>query len=168
LRGQKSPLLLETSRMIKEQDIRKLIDEHLEGTDKFLVELKVKAGNNILVFIDGDHDVLLQDCIDLSRHIESNLDRDEEDFSLNVSSHGLDQPLRMFRQYPKNVGRVLNIIMEDGSRKKGKLLKAEKEGLTIMPSVTKNKKKTKKDITEEYISFDHVKETKVVATFKKQ
>ena len=154
--------------MIKEQDIRKLIDEQLEGTDKFLVELKVKAGNNILVFIDGDHDVQLQDCINLSKHIESNLDRDAEDFSLNVSSHGLDQPLRFFRQYPKNVGRILNIVLEDGSRKRGELLKAEKEGLTIRPVQDKKKKKTDKEITEDYIRFDQVRETRVVATFKKQ
>jgi ribosome maturation factor RimP len=153
--------------MIKEKQIKPLINKHLEGTDKFLVELLIKAGNQILVFIDGDKDVKMQDCIDLSRYIESQLDRETEDYSLNVSSHGLDQPLKLFRQYTKNVGRVLSITMGDGKKKKGTLLKAEKQGLTVMPEQDKKKKKTDKEITEEFIRFDQLKEVKVVVSFKK-
>jgi len=167
LRGRESPLLLDTSFMIKEKQIKKLIEEHLKGTDIFLVELLIKPGNTILVFIDSDEGVKLEDCIGLSKHIESNLDRDSEDFSLNVSSHGLDQPLKLLRQYEKNEGRSLNILLSDGSKKKGKLVKAQKDGILIIPGSAKGKKKTDKEIKEEFISFNQVKEAKVVITFKK-
>ncbi len=119
--------------MIKEKQIKKLIDSQLQGTDKFLVDIIVKRGNSILVFIDGDEGVKLQDCIDLSRHIESNLDRDYEDFSLNVSSHGLDQPLKLLRQYKKNEGRGLSVLLSDGSKIKGKLIMAKEDGISILP-----------------------------------
>lgn len=140
----------------------------MKGTSKFLVDILIKPGNSILVFIDADDSVALQDCIDLSRHIESNLDREEEDFSLNVSSHGLDQPLRLLRQYEKNKGRMVNILLTDDSKKKGKLLKANHEALVILPAVTgKNKKKTDVEDKELQIPFDQIRETKVVITFKK-
>jgi len=152
--------------MIKEKQIKKLIDSQLQGTDKFLVDIIVKRGNSILVFIDGDEGVKLQDCIDLSRHIESNLDRDYEDFSLNVSSHGLDQPLKLLRQYKKNEGRGLSVLLSDGSKRKGKLIMAKEDGITILPEPEKKKKKTEKEIKEEFISFDQVKESKLIITFK--
>lgn len=152
--------------MIKEKQIKKLIDSQLQGTDKFLVDIIVKRGNSILVFIDGDEGVKLQDCIDLSRHIESNLDRDYEDFSLNVSSHGLDQPLKLLRQYKKNEGRGLSVLLSDGSKIKGKLIMAKEDGISILPDPEKKKKKTDKELKEEFISFDQVQESKLIITFK--
>ena len=152
--------------MIKEKQIKKLIDSQLQGTDKFLVDIIIKRGNSILVFIDGDAGVKIQDCIDLSRHIESNLDRDYEDFSLNVSSHGLDQPLKLLRQYKKNEGRGLSVLLSDGSKMKGKLIMADEDGITILPELEKKKKKTDKEIKEEFINFDQIKESKLIITFK--
>jgi len=152
--------------MIKEKQIKKLIDSQLQGTDKFLVDVIVKRGNSILVFIDGDEGVKLQDCIDLSRLIESNLDRDYEDFSLNVSSHGLDQPLKLLRQYKKNEGRGLSVLLSDGSKIKGKLIMAKEDGISILPDPEKKKKKTDKELKEEFISFNQVKESKLIITFK--
>ena len=78
--------------MITDKLIREWIEEHLSGTDRFLVDLTIKSGNRILVFIDSDTSVLIEHCISLSKFIESHLDRDIEDFELNVSSSGLDHP----------------------------------------------------------------------------
>ena len=158
--------MLSISIMIKEKQIKKLIDSQLQGTDIFLVDIIVKRGNSILVFIDGDEGVKLQDCIDLSRHIESNLDRDYEDFSLNVSSHGLDQPLTLLRQYKKNEGRGLSVLLSDGSKIKGKLIMAKEDGISILPDPEKKKKKTDKELKEEFISFSQVKESKLIITIK--
>jgi ribosome maturation factor RimP len=93
--------------------IKELVDRHLSGTDRFLVDVLIKPGNRIYVFIDGDHGVTIDDCVKISRMLEAELDREREDFELNVSSSGADQPLRMPRQYPKNIGRSLHIKLAE-------------------------------------------------------
>ena len=99
--------------MIEKIKILELVNGALEGSDKFLVNLKITPDNRIFVDIDGDNGVVIDDCIALSRAIESQLDRDEEDFELNVSSAGADQPLKLTRQYRKNVGRDLEVEIND-------------------------------------------------------
>lgn len=111
--------------MIETELIRKLAEEKLSGTDLFLVDAEVKSGNNIQVLIDGRHDVTIDDCIAVSRHIESVLDRDQEDFNLQVSSAGIDKPLMYASQYIKNIGRRLSIDLKEGGNISGKLLKAD-------------------------------------------
>lgn len=100
--------------MIKESTVRALIDETIEGTAIFLVDLKISSGNKISVLVDAIGGLPITDCIKVSRGIEHNLDREEEDFSLDVSSPGLDQPFKVFRQYEKNIGRSLKVTMTDG------------------------------------------------------
>ena len=85
--------------------IEEKVKEILGEGDLFLVEVKVSKNNNIQVFIDGDNGVKIQDCIDLSRQLEECLDRESEDFELSVLSFGLEEPLKMQRQYVKNIGR---------------------------------------------------------------
>jgi ribosome maturation factor RimP len=109
----------------------------LEGTDKYLVNLKITPDNRIFVDIDGDNGVNIDDCIALSRAIESNLNRDEEDFELNVSSAGADQPLKLQRQYVKNVGRELEVVTFDGERTEGTLENASDEGIVIRTAGSK-------------------------------
>lgn len=99
--------------MIQESTIRTLIDETIEGTEIFLVDLKISAGNKISVQVDAIGGLPITDCIKVSRGIEHNLDREVEDFSLDVSSPGLDKPLKVFRQYEKNIGRSIKITMID-------------------------------------------------------
>ena len=119
--------------MIEKIKILELVNNALEGSGKFLVNLKVTPDNRIYVDIDGDNGVTIDDCIELSRAIEGQLDRDEEDFALDVSSAGADQPLKLTRQYRKNVGRELEVVTVDGERAEGTLEDASDEG--IIPAV---------------------------------
>ena len=100
--------------MIDKVGILDLVCGFLEGTDKFLVDLHISKDNRINVSIDGDNGINIDDCIELSRYIESHLDREVEDFELNVASAGLDTPLKLLRQYKKNVGRSLRVELMTG------------------------------------------------------
>lgn len=90
-----------------------LLNEALEERPSlFLIDLSIGSGNKITVTLDGDNGVSLQDCIDVSRAIEHNLDREEEDFSLEVASAGATSPLKFPRQFRKNLGRILKVRAE--------------------------------------------------------
>ncbi|MGK0286590.1 MAG: ribosome maturation factor RimP, partial [Salibacteraceae bacterium] len=99
--------------MIQESEIRDLIEETIEGTDIFLVELKISGGNKISVLVDAIGGLPITDCMKVSRGIDHNLDREDEDFELNVSSPGLDKPFKVFKQYEKNRGRSIHVTLED-------------------------------------------------------
>jgi ribosome maturation factor RimP len=126
--------------MIDEKIIRDLVETKLSETSLFVTDLVVKQGNLIQIFIDGDQEVSIDDCVALSRHIESNLNRDEEDFTLQVSSAGVDQPLKSLRQYKKNIGRRLGIDLNDGTKISGKLLDAGVEKIQIETEIKKGHK----------------------------
>ena len=123
--------------MIEKIKILELVNTALEGTDKFLVNLKITPDNRIYIDIDGDNGVTIDDCIELSRAVESQLDRDVEDFALDVSSAGADQPLKLTRQYRKNVGRDLEVVTFDGERAEGRLEDASDEGIVVRTAGTK-------------------------------
>lgn len=107
--------------MITAQQIRELAEPFLEGTPGFLVDVGVSEGNAIRVLLDNDHATSIEDCMALSRHLESQLDRDAEDFSLDVSSPGLTEPLVLDRQYRKNIGRNVQVKPTGGSKVEGEL-----------------------------------------------
>ncbi|NCF75542.1 MAG: hypothetical protein GWO87_03600 [Xanthomonadaceae bacterium] len=91
--------------MIEKKKIKNLVDEKLQNTEKFLVDIKIKSGNKILVFLDSDKSITIKDCADINRYIISKLDKEKEDFELRVSSAGLDKPFKLLRQYKKNIGK---------------------------------------------------------------
>ena len=94
--------------MTFKEKVNALVEEALsERASVFLIDLTITDAFKIIVSLDGDNGVALQDCIDISRAIESNLDREEQDFSLVVASVGVGSPLKLIRQYKKNVGRTL-------------------------------------------------------------
>ena len=134
-----------------------------ERPDIFLVDLKIGSGNQISIKIDGDSGVLIADCVDLSRKIEHNLDREAEDFSLEVASAGIDTPLKFPRQYVKNTGRDLKVQMIDGTEQKGKIIASNEYSVTLEVS---KKVKTKKVKEEFQINFDTIKESKITISFK--
>ena len=143
--------------------IEEKVKEILGEGELFLVEVKVSKNNNIQVFIDGDNGVKIQDCIDLSRQLEECLDRESEDFELSVLSFGLEEPLKMPRQYVKNIGRSLQVEDEQGSFT-GTLISANEESFTI-----ELKKKGKKNIENENkktYNYKEIKSAKVVISFK--
>ena len=133
-RGRKPLFLLV---MIEKIKILELVNTVLDGSEKFLVNLKITPDNRIYVDIDGDNGITIDDCIELSRAIEGQLDREEEDFELNVSSAGADQPLKLTRQYRKNVGRNLEVVTLDGERAEGILEDASDEGIVLRTKGTK-------------------------------
>ncbi len=145
--------------MISEQHIKDLTLAHLEGTDRFVVSVAVRSGNRIRIFIDSDTQVLIEHCIVLSKFIESQLNRDSEDFELNVSSAGLDQPYQLPRQYIKNIGRDVSVLLSDNNKINGTLIAADNEKFSV-----KEVTKVKKVITETTHTFlySDIKETKEI------
>jgi len=150
--------------MINENTVRKLVEDKLGGTDLFLTDLVVKNYNTIQVFIDGDRSVNIDDCVALSRYIESNLDRDAEDFSLQVSSAGIDHALKFPRQYIKNIGRRLHVEKKDGAIVTGKLLSANVESIQVQTETKRGRKLMPcEDIT---IHFSEIAKAVCLVSFK--
>jgi len=153
--------------MIKKEQIVKLTKECLEGTDRFIVKVSVGKDNLINVYIDGDEGVTIAHCVELSRYIESSLDREVEDYELKVSTAGVDHPFINLRQYVKNIGKPIEILLEDGSKKQGILQAADEEKITVAEAVKDKNKKSKK-ITEGesfQIPMSSIKETTVMIIF---
>lgn len=155
--------------MITVNRVTKLVEEKMEGTDLFIVELSVKPGNKIEILVDRDSGLALEDCLSVSRHVEGNLDRELEDYSLDVSSPGVGKPLKLKRQYVKNVGRTVNVKRTDGTIVEGVLVSSDEEKI-VVHTRTKEEvegKKGKKWVErDEEIAFDTISETKIVISFK--
>ena len=118
--------------MINANTVRELVESHLAGGTGFLVDVRVSDGNAISILLDDDEGTSIEKCMALSRHLESMLDRDAEDFSLDVSSPGLDQPLKLHRQYLKNIGRDVQLKITGAGKAEGKLTHATEEEITIV------------------------------------
>ena len=124
----KSPLFI--LKML-EKKVKDLLKKALEERqDLFLINLTISQDNQIKVVIDGDHGVLVEDCMFISRAIEHNLDREEEDFSLEVASSGAASPLEHTRQYKKNIGRILNVKTSQNEFE-GKLTQVDENGVLL-------------------------------------
>ena len=132
----------------------------------FLVEVRIKPTNNVKVFIDADEGVILSELIEYNRKLYKQLEESglfpDGDFSLEVSSPGLDEPLKLFRQYKKNVGRFVDVTFKDSTKREGKLLDATEDGIVIETETGKGKKKETK---QESILFDQIKNTKIQVKF---
>lgn len=149
--------------------VESLVHEFLENRkDLYLVELKISAGDDITVIIDGDEGLSLQDCLDASRAIEFNLDREEHDFSLQVMSPGLSEPLKFPRQYQKNIGRELDVLLNDGEKVQGEITAADEEQVTLTLRYRRPKLvgKGKEDVVEEkQIPYTEIKKALIVIKF---
>lgn len=158
--------------MINKRRVEELVNERIEELDKglFIVSLNVSASNVISVELDKESGgVSVEDCMSVSRNVEHNLDREEQDFELNVSSAGLDRPFRVLKQYLKNVGRDVKVKLNDGGKVEGTLVKAEEGSFTIQTSRKERiegKKKKETIIEDHSFTYSEVKETKVVIKFK--
>lgn len=143
------------------------INELLEGdTDNFLVDLRVKPGNNIKVFMDADSGISIARCVSINRALYKKIEEaawfPEGDFSLEVSSPGLDEPLKLLRQYRKNLGRSVEVTMKDASRIEGKLLEVTEDGIVVEEIKGKNKKR---EVIAHSLLFDNIKQTKIQVVF---
>ncbi len=156
--------------MISETLIRELLDEELARRELFLVELQVRPANKIAIFIDSMKGVTLDECMAVSRFIESRLNRDEDDFELEVSSPGLDKPLRLPVQFLKNTGRQLDVVKADGTKIAGQLTGVLSEAIvleteTLVKDGTKGRKTKVTQSVE--LRFEEIKTAKVVISLKK-
>ena len=127
--------------MINKDKIAALCEEALAETDRFLVEVKVKPQNVIEVYVDADTAVNIDHCAELSRFIESRMDRDEEDFELSVLSWGLSGALKMDRQLQKYVGKDVEVKSKELGKLQGKLVSFDEEKVEIAPAPKKTSKK---------------------------
>ncbi len=157
--------------MITKEQIETLVNEKIKGTHLFLVDIKISTSNKIEVYIDGDEGLAISDCVGVSRHIEKNLDREAEDFSLEVSSPGATVPLKIVRQYLKHLGRDLEVSLTDGQILTGKLVNINvngKEEITIETTKREQKPigKGKVTVTEtQILDLQNIKESKVKLKF---
>lgn len=156
--------------VISKEHIQDLAEEHLAGTPGFLVDVVVSDGSNIRVVVDHDENTSIEFCMGLSRHIESSLDRDLHDFSLDVLSPGLDQPLKLHRQYVKNVGREVAVMPVEGAKMEGLLVRVEEDHFVVQ---TREKRRIEGRKAKEWVEEDHpfkfadVHWTKVIISFNK-
>lgn len=158
--------------MISKKKVAALIYERIEELDNglFVVSLNISPSNQINVELDKhEGGVSVKDCMSVSRNIEHNLDREQEDFELHVSSAGLDKGLRVFAQYQKNVGRNVVVKLNEGGKIEGKMTEATPDQITIQTTRKERieGKKKKQTIVEDVVlTMDKVKETKIVISFK--
>jgi ribosome maturation factor RimP len=132
----------------------------------FLVEVKIRPTNNIKVFLDGDKGISIEKCVAYNRQLYKMLEISDlfppDDFSLELSSPGLDEPLKLLRQYHKNTGRKVEVLLKDGLKIEGELKEVSQTGITVEETKGKNKKK---EIIQHNFPFDSIKSTKIQIVF---
>jgi len=150
--------------MIEKQTIQGILEEFIKGTDLFLVAVKVSNANRITVLADKKEGITIDECASIHRHLENSLDRDKEDFELQVSSPGLDLPFCVIEQYYKNEGKKVEVIDNEGSKYAGKLKNITEGGFELEAEIKiKGKTKELKDIS---FNFEQIKSTRVILTIK--
>ena len=117
--------------MIEKKTVCQIVDEWLEGKDYFLVEVTVSPDDKIVVEIDHAEGVWIEDCVELSRYIESKLNREEEDYELEVGSAGIGQPFKVLQQYYIHIGQEVEVLTKDGRKLAGILKDADEEKFTV-------------------------------------
>lgn len=154
--------------MITVEQIKKLVDEKLSGTSNFIVDISVKSGNKITILLDNDAGISIGDCVNMSRHVEFSLDREQEDFELSVMSPGLTEPFKILRQYQKYLNKQVEVVTKEQQKLTGKLLSVNNDGI-VLEIKSKEKvegKKSKQLIVNNIpLTFNQIKETKVVIVF---
>lgn len=165
-RGHLSPLLLRIMEF-KEQVISLLNQAFEKRPDLFLIDFSIGSDSHIEVVIDGDSGVTVEDCVEVSRAVEHNLDREVHDFSLSVQSAGATAPLTLARQFPKHIGRNLKVTVQNNSFE-GELIEANPSQITLQWSerIPKEVGKGKQTvIRKEIIQLSDINKAHVVLTF---
>lgn len=154
--------------MIDKDLIEKLVKERLDE-DQFIVAVSVTESNRIDIFIDGYSGLTIDQCVAVSRHVEHSLDREEEDFSLQVSSPGLSEKFRVKEQYFKYRGKSIEVVAGDGTEFEGMLISADDSGIVLETSAKEKPEGAKKKIVvvkKHHLKYDEIKSAKAVISFK--
>ena len=150
--------------MIDKKRIEEITGEYVRNTDVFIVSVKVSSANRITVLADKKSGITIDECVALHRHIEMNLNRDEEDFELQVSSPGLDMPFLVIEQYYKNEGKKVEVTDIEGTKYSGTLKNVTSGGFELEAQVkVKGQQKENREIS---FNFDQVRSTRVILTIK--
>jgi len=154
--------------MIQQEFVEKLVAEVL--TDEFfIIQVTVKQGNLIEVIIDGNNGVTIQKCVEVSRHIEQNIDRESDDFELSVSSAGLGNPFKFYRQYLKNIGKEVDVKVAGENAVTGIITNVDEDGFDLEAKILtkeEGKKKKVEVIKSLRFKFSDQPEVKISITFK--
>lgn len=154
--------------MIDKAALTEFIEQQLEGTDLYLVDLKISPQNEITVEIDSDTGVDIDRCVQLTREIEGSFSRDDEDYELEVGSSGLTSPFKVRRQYVKNIGNEVEVLSKDGKKYKGLLRDAGEDTFTIISEEKVKPEGSKRPVVEKVehvFRYDEVKHTKYLLQF---
>ncbi|MCI6551326.1 MAG: ribosome assembly cofactor RimP [Prevotella sp.] len=155
--------------MIDKNVVKNIVEDWLKDKEYFLVDIEISQEDKIVVEIDHADGVWIEDCADLSKHIEDRLDREDEDYELEVGSAGLGQPFKVFQQYVNNIGHEVEVMDADGKKFKGILKQVDGDDFTV--TVTERvreegkKRPVKKDV-DHLFHIDQVKYTKYIISFK--
>ena len=155
--------------MIDKKIVSGIVNEWLEDKDYFLVDVSVSPDDKIVVEIDHAEGVWIDDCVELSRFIESKLDREEEDYELEVGSAGIGQPFKVLQQYLIHIGKEVEVLTREGKKLEGVLKDANEETMTVTvmkkvkPEGAKRSKLVEEDVTFKY---EEIKYTKYLISFK--
>ncbi|MDD2284300.1 MAG: ribosome assembly cofactor RimP [Paludibacter sp.] len=155
--------------MLDKSIVSQIVESYLQENECYLVDIKVTSDNRIQVEIDSFKGVSLDDCVELNRYIESKLDREVEDYELEVSSAGLSSPFKILKQYEKNLGKEVEVLTSEGKKLTGVLNSVTSEGivLTVERIIKTEAAKRKTTIQEEItLSFNNIKTTKLIIRFK--
>lgn len=157
--------------MLKQEEIRELVKQEATARGLFLVDVKVNNQNVIEVEIDSEAGIGIKECIEVNKAVEALLDREKNDFELTVASPGLGQPLKVFEQYQKNIGKTLDVVTTSGEKLKGVLTLASlTEGIALEVSekkVVDGTSKKRAMVTETHkLKLEEIKTAKVVISFK--
>lgn len=155
--------------MIDKKLLITLAEEYLEASDNYLIDVVINTGNVISIEIDNDIGVSIDDCVALSRYLESKLDRDEEDFELTVGSAGLTSPFKIKRQYQKNIGNEVEVLTKKGIKLSGILKEVSDDNfiVTISKKERAEGAKRKTEVKEDLqFGYDEIKYTKYLIRFK--
>lgn len=155
--------------MIQKELIKQLAEEFIADNKVFIVDIKVTGDNNISVELDSAEGIDVDLCANLSKFIESRIDREIEDYELEVGSAGLGMPFKVLKQYEKNLGEEVEVLSKDGKKFSGILKSASEESFTIIISKQVKPEGAKRKITVEedlVFSYNEVKYTKYLIRFK--
>lgn len=155
--------------MITQEEIIDIIKGAVAKKDAFIVEVKVSASNHVIVELDSNNGITIDDCAEISRIIDKGLNREIEDYELEVSSAGLSSVFKVIQQYHKNVGKEVEVIVKSGKKLIGNLISVTENGFIIRSTKTERvegKKKRQLVVEETPLLFTEVKSTKLVIHFK--
>ena len=155
--------------MISKDAVKQIVESYITAKGYYLVDINVTKDNHISVEIDHFEGVSIDFCVELTREIESGIDRETEDYELQVSSAGLTEPFKVLKQYQKNTGNEVEVLTKEGKKITGVLTAADAEKITlqiekqIKPEGAKRKVTLSEDLE---IPYENIKTTKYIIRFK--